>query len=102
MSIFTGVFVLIAKYNSEKSFIRCFTRTMYNDSLAVWYTNGCCSAWCLVPVVALLIQAARHGNMGGVGASNYFTHRLHHECGLLYRTIHKVHHLFRNTIPIDS
>ena len=30
------------------------------------------------------------------------TYRHHHEVGLLYRTIHKIHHLFANTLPIDS
>ena len=30
------------------------------------------------------------------------THRHHHEVGLYYRAIHKIHHLFANTLPIDS
>ena len=30
------------------------------------------------------------------------THRHPHEVGLYYRAIHKIHHLFANTLPIDS
>ena len=59
--------------------------------------------WALVPACCLL-----HGCITGdvpllsSGEANFKYHKHHHEVGLLYRTIHKIHHLFANTLPIDS